>query len=288
MQHWLSVGFVAETDQLVELARIAEAAGFFGVTVPDHLVMPTRFESAYPYAPGGATFWPVENPWPDPWVAIGAMAGATTTLRFASNIYLGALRDPFTAAKAIATASVLSGGRVACGLSAGWLREEFDLVGVDFASRGRRLDELIGVLRRLWSGDPVAHQGDHYAFEEVIVRPAPASPVPIWTGGHSAPALRRAARHADGWLGLVYAPDELASKLARLQALREEAGRAKEPFDVLCGLAARPTPELVGDLAAHGVTGLICTPWFGRREDISSLDAKRRLVERYAERVIHA
>jgi probable F420-dependent oxidoreductase len=288
MQHWLSLGFVRETEQLVPLARMAEELGFDGVTLADHLLMPTRVRTPYPYSPDGAPFWPDDTPWPDPWVAIAAMGAATTRLRLATNIYLMALRDPFTAARAIATAAVLGGERVACGVAAGWLADEYAIAGVDFATRDARLDEMIGVVRALLTGESVTHQGEHFRFDEVRMRPAPKAPVPVWGGGASRAALRRVARLCDGWLGLVYTPAQLAPVLERLRALRAEAGREGAPFEALVGLAVRPTPEVLEEVAALGITGVISTPWLLAKEDVSSLDAKRRTLERYARHVIAA
>ena len=160
MKYWLTLVQVPESDQLVDIARFAEQAGFHGISVADHLVMPTRIESRYPYTEDGEIFWPLDAPWPDPWVTLGAMASVTRELRLATNIYLAGLRDPFTAAKAAATAAVLSGNRVVCGVAAGWIAEEYALAGIDFASRGRRLDEQIEVMRKLWEYDEVSHEGE--------------------------------------------------------------------------------------------------------------------------------
>ncbi len=288
MQHWLSLGFVRETDQLLELARAAEALGFHGVTIADHLLMPTRIRTPYPYTADGETFRPDDTPWPDPFVTLAAIGAATTTLKLATNIYLMALRDPFTAARAIATTAVLSGDRLCVGVAAGWLADEYAIAGIDFRSRSARLDEMIGTVRALLTGEPVTHAGEHFRFDEVRLRPAPRAPVPIWGGGASPAALRRVARLCDGWLGLVYTPEQLAPVLDRIRALREEAGRSEAPFDALVGLAVRPTPEVLAAIAERGVTGVISTPWLFAREDVSSLDAKRRLLEKYAKHVIEA
>ena len=110
----------------------------------------------------------------------------------ASNICLAALRDPVTLAKAVSTAAVLSADRVVLGVAVGWLREEYRLLGVDFSSRGRRLDELLEVARKFWSGVPVAHRGEFFEFAEGIMCPAPRLPVPVWCGGAAPAALRRA------------------------------------------------------------------------------------------------
>ncbi|MBW2713940.1 MAG: LLM class flavin-dependent oxidoreductase, partial [Deltaproteobacteria bacterium] len=138
MKHWISLVNVPEVEQYVEIARFAEEVGFYGITIADHLVMPTNItESKYPYTPDGKMWWPEETPWPDPWITLTAMGVATKNLRLATNIYLAAMRDPFTSASAISTASVFTGGRVVCGVSSGWIKEEYEMLGVDFHTRGR-------------------------------------------------------------------------------------------------------------------------------------------------------
>ena len=136
--------------------------------------------------------WQPDAPWPDCWVAIAAMAQATERLRFGTSVYIGPLRDVVSLAKAVGTAAALAPGRIMCGLGAGWLREEFDAVGQDFESRGKRMDEMIEVLPLLWSGADIDFHGEHVHLPLLRMRP-PAGPVPILIGGNTGPALRRAA-----------------------------------------------------------------------------------------------
>ena len=286
MEFWLNVGFVREVEQLPALAEAAEAAGFDGVTVPHRFAMPTAVATKYPYTPNGGMFWPKDMPFPDPWVAIGAMAARTERIRLVSNIYLMALHDPFTAARMIATASVLSGGRVICGVSSGWLAEEFELAGVDFKSRGRRLNEMIDIARKLWTGEPVAHEGEHFQFPEVRISPAPSEPIPIFAGGASRPALRRVVERCQGWLGLWYSLEEAVAKAQEVRALRESSTRAGEPLEILLGLMAAPTEEALEALAEAGVTGVIGSPWKMDDERMTSLAAKQAAIEGYAARFL--
>jgi alkanesulfonate monooxygenase SsuD/methylene tetrahydromethanopterin reductase-like flavin-dependent oxidoreductase (luciferase family) len=179
MKYWISLVTTMEVDQYVEIARFAEQVGFEGITVADHLVIPTVVETPYPYTPDGAMWWPMETPWPDPWVALATMGAATSRIKLGSNIYIAALRDPFTAARAIGTAAVLSGDRIVCGVAAGWLPEEYALLGIDFGTRGKRLDEMIEVWRKLWTGDEVEHHGAIFDFEHALMLPAPGRARPL-------------------------------------------------------------------------------------------------------------
>ena len=284
MKYWLSLIPVPEVDQLVPLARRAEELGFHGVAVADHLVMPTRYESRYPYTEDGEIFWPIDLPWPDPWVTLAAMASVTTELRLATNIYLGALRDPFTAAKAVATTAVLSGERVVCGLAAGWIREEYELLGLDFSSRGRRLDELIEVMRKLWSGREVSHRGEFFRFENALMAPAPREPVPVWVGGHSPGALRRAAR-SDGWFGLPMTREQLWPVVEELRRQRAEAGLDPETLELCFCLSEPLRPDAVAELEERGVEHLsiVCpwqpSPWEDTRWDEPGADPGRLEVK---------
>ena len=284
MQFWLNLGFIREVEQLPALAVAAEAAGFEGICVPDRMVMPTQLQTDYPYTPDGKMFWPKDIPFPDPWVSIAAMAARTERIRFATNIYLAPLHDPFSAAKAVATASLLSGGRVVCGVSAGWMKDEFDIVGVDFASRGARLNEMMEAMRLLWTGEPVAYEGAHIRFPEVILSPAPKAEIPIWCGGGSKAAMRRTAEHCQGWLGLWYPADKAIEAVTQLKAMRAASARADEPLEALVGLVGKPDAATLGPLEAAGLTGIIATPWAMDDARVTSLEAKQAAIAGYAQR----
>lgn len=297
MKHWISLVNVPEVDQYVEIAKFAEEVGYYGITVADHLVMPTNItESKYPYTPDGEMWWPIDTPWPDPWISITAMGVATKNLRLATNIYLAAMRDPFTSAKAIATASVLTEGRVVCGVSVGWIKEEHEMLGVDFHTRGKRLDETIDVMKKLWTGEDVSHKGKFFNFEHALMSPKPHGKVPVWSGGASKPALRRAAQN-DGWLGIPMMGAQLEEVLKILTTLREEMGKGDEPFDICASLIEPLKPPLQERLEGLGVQNNMVLPWvvtpWGRAswlqedEDPAELDVKKRTMERFANKVIH-
>jgi probable F420-dependent oxidoreductase len=263
MEFWASTAFTPP-EHLVPLARAADDAGIDGILMSDHIFFPKQLDSPYPYSPydDGRPIWDPATPWADCWVSIGAMIGATERLKFGTSIYIAPARDVFTVAKQVGTAAVLSGDRVRLGLGAGWMKEEFDQTGQSFENRGKRLNEMIAALRVLWSGGWVEHHGTYYDFGPLMIEPAPSTPVPIWCGGHSDAALRRAARHCDGWIGNAYSEEDAEHYLGKLQGMLREAGRADEPFEVVIGLYAAPTPQVIEKWSAKGVTGLLCVPWF--------------------------
>jgi probable F420-dependent oxidoreductase len=285
MQFWQSLSFT-EPEHLLELARIAEQAGFTGVLVSDHLFHPQRFEAAYPYTADGLPPFTPETPWPDPFVTIGAMAGATTRLRFSMAIYILPLRHPLEVAKAAATVAVLSGGRFALGCGAGWMKEEFTQLGVDFHTRGRRYDESIEVLRKVWAGGMVEHHGRFFDFEPLRMEPVPPAPLPIWIGGASRAALQRAARLGDGWIGAGEEPGAVPGFLSQLSDMRREYGRSQEPFDAIVPLTRPVEVDELRRLEEAGMTGTVNYPLAFSLGPGATLAAKREALERYAERCI--
>lgn len=277
----------ARPEHWTRLARACEAAGFDAVAVSDHVVYPAELASPYPYTPDGRPMFRPDEDWPDPWVAIGAMAAVTSRLRFLTNVYVLPLRNPFVVAKAVGTAAYLSSGRVGLGVGAGWMAEEFALLEQPFAGRGRRMDEMIEVLRALWRGGMVEHHGEHYDFGPVEMRPSPPGPVPIYVGGHSEAAFRRAARLGDGWLGVQYAVDELIAHCQRLQQARQDAGTDGRPFEIIASPLAMPTPELLESLAAVGVTTILTSAWMAAGVTApDSVGQAEDLIGAYAERYL--
>jgi len=283
MKFWQSL-FFHEVDQLAGTATICEALGFHGVLLPDHLCVPEKIQSRYLYAEDGAPPFDASTQWAEAWTAIAAMAAVTERLHFSTAVYVAPLRRPLELAKTVATAATLSGGRVALGVGAGWMEEEFRIQGEGFRDRGRRLDELLDVCRLLWSGETVEHHGAFYDFPRLVQTPAPP-PIPIYVGGASPAALRRAARH-DGWLSSGNTPEEAPALVDRLRALRAEGGRSGEPFEIVMALTAPPDPDLLRRLEDRGVTGIVSYPLSYVLGPGSTLEAKREALERYANDVI--
>jgi probable F420-dependent oxidoreductase len=260
----------------VEIAVEAERLGFESAWMPEHLVFPIEMAGS-PYPGQEHPPVPPTTPVFDAFGWLCFLAGKTERIRLGTNVYLLGLRHPFVAARAIQTLDVVSNGRAEVGIGAGWLREEWLAAGVDPATRGRRLDEALGVVKRLFTEPAVEHHGEFYDFAPVAFEPKPVQkPWPRFhVGGESEAALRRAARHGDGWLGLGHTPDSLRAPLARLRELREREERAHEPFEITIG-ASLASKDDAARFAELGVHRILLTPWQRSRE---AVDGLRRAAE---------
>jgi probable F420-dependent oxidoreductase len=268
-----------ESTDALAVARMLDEAGYDGVICADHLIYPRQLTSPYP-SPTGVPMWSPDTAWPDSWIMIGAMSSITQRLRFSNAIYVAPARPLVEVAKQVATASVISQGRVSLAVGAGWMREEFELLGQDFGNRGKRLDEMIPALRALWQGGWVSWSGCYYEVPELMLEPHPTTPVPILCGGESEVALRRAARLCDGWVGTAYAWDDAVRYVRKLTELRREYGRDGEPFEIMLALIEMPSVDLYRRAEDLGITAVMCAPWMGAE------DGYRASIERFAETVI--
>ena len=285
MKFIIPTSFIDPTHFLA-MAKAADASGWWAIALSDHVVHPEHIESSYPYSEDGRAYWGADNPWPDPWVSVGAMAAVTERLRFLTNIYILPVRHPILVAKAVGTAAVLSGSRVALGIGVGWMREEFELLGQDFKTRGKRTDEAIDVLRLLWRGGTVEHHGEHYSFDRLAMSPAPSKPIPIYCGGLSKPALRRAATRCDGWISVVHSLDEIKGFVRQLRELRADSEHAGEPFEVIVSCTDAFDVDGYRRLEDAGATGLITVPWLFYGGDAKSVEGKCDGIRRFADDVI--
>jgi probable F420-dependent oxidoreductase len=252
----------------------------------DHLIYPRELSSPYPDHPSGKPPWEPETAWPDCWVQIGAMAAVTSRLRFSNAVYVAPARPLLEVAKQVATAAVLSQGRVSLAVGVGWMREEYEMLGQDFTTRGKRLNEMIPALRALWGGGWVSWSGEYYQVPEMMIEPHPETPVPIHCGGESEAALRRAAKLCDGWVGYAYGWDEAVSYADKITKLRHEYGRASEPFDIMLALMEPPSPDLYKRAQDAGITAVMCAPWMGADLPGDDVERYRGPIERFAEEII--
>ena len=254
-----------------DVAIAADELGFESAWLPEHLVFPTEIRGQL--VPGEEhPPVPPTTPVFDACAYLSYVAGRTERLRLGTFVYLLGIRHPFISARAFATLDVVSGGRAEVGVGAGWLLTEWEAVGLDPRTRGRRLDEAVEVCRRLWTEELIEHHGEFFDFDEVAFEPKPVQKPhpPLLVGGESAAALRRAAAYGDGWIGMFHTPDSVRERIEELRRLRDEVGRGDLPFTVTCmGPVHRD-----GDLARWeqaGVDRVIVVPWTRGRDAVSSM-----------------
>ena len=278
-------GAFSPAGDLGALARAGDVTGWDTMTIPDHLINPVETRSTYPYTADGGRRWEMGTEWPDPWITIAHLAGMTERLRFLTTVYILPARTPVHVAKQVGTAAVLSGNRVDLGVGMGWMEEEFDAMALPFGKRGKRADEMLEVMRKLWTGDVVEHRGAHFDVPPLEMLPAPSEPVRVHVGGTSEAALRRAARN-DGWVSDLHTTEELAQIRQQIERYREEYDRTHVPFS-LYG-AASDAWDLDGYRRVHdaGVTHLVTMPWYFYAGPDADLPGKVDAIQRFAEDVI--
>ena len=256
------------------LAREAEGLGFESVWIPDHLVFPEPMPATYLYSADGKAPISAATAVYDPWVLLGAMSSVTETIRFGTNVYVLPLRHPIVTARGVLTVDRISRGRVTLGAGVGWLKEEFGIVGLDASTRGKRADEIIPLLRRLWTEEVVEHHGAYYDLPPVRFEPKPfQKPIPIEIGGSSPRALWRAGTLGDGWIEIGSgSEDQLAARVRTVLAARAEAGRQHLPFIVTAGIGPTDGPGLVARMAEIGVHRLVLRmPESSDRQEMSEI-----------------
>jgi probable F420-dependent oxidoreductase len=258
VKFYISSAFL-NTREIVEVARVADDLGYDGIGIPDHIVNLETLNTPYPYTKDGQRRWQPFTEWPDPWVLVGALAQVTTRLRFVTTVYIPAMRSPYSAAKAIGTAAYLADGRVELGVGVGWCEDEFALMEQRFAQRGKRTDEMLALMKALWSPDWTQFDGEFYRTPKLEMQPTPP-PIPVYVGGLSETALRRAARH-DGWIGDLISTDRAIAAAVRLHELRAENGLAVDDFTILTPLTDAFTIADYQRAEDAGITGILTMPW---------------------------
>jgi probable F420-dependent oxidoreductase len=258
------VSFMFSPRIAAEVAVTLERAGFESLWVPEHLFFPTDMPPTYPYSETGLPPVTPDTPCYDPWVLMAYLACATETIRLANNIYILPLRHPLAAARSIVTLDRVSGGRVTVGVGVGWMEEEFEWTGQSFHDRGRRTDEIIPILRELWTDDVIEHHGEHYDFGPLKFNPKPVQKggIPIEIGGASKAAIERAGRLGDGWIEVGSTDlDDLGVKIGVVEQARREAGREELPYEITAMGAHVAELDDMRRAADLGVTRIIVGPW---------------------------
>ncbi|MGZ6513281.1 MAG: LLM class F420-dependent oxidoreductase [Actinomycetota bacterium] len=262
----------------LDAALLADELGFESVWLPEHLVFPVEMHGEL--VPGEEhPPVPASTPVYDACAYLSFIAARTSRIRLGTFVYLLGIRHPFVGARAFATLDVVSGGRAEVGVGAGWLVNEWEAVGLDPRTRGRRLDEAIEVCKRLWTEDVIEHKGEFFEFAPVAFEPKPVQKPhpPVLVGGESERALARAARLGDGWIGMRHVPTTVETQVGRLRELLAQNDRPPLGFNITCsGSVDNETDvKLWGEA---GVDRLIVTPWKRSRE---AMDAMKLFAERF-------
>lgn len=284
MKFVISAMFQRPRD-LVPIAIAADEAGYEAISFSDHLVYPEKLDTPYPYTEDGTRRYDENTDFPDAWVVAGALSSVTKRLRFTTNVFVLPMRNPFVAAKAIATAAAMSNDRVILTVGVGWSNVEFELAGQAFRRRGARADEMIDVMKKLWTGEMIEYEGEFYSFERLkMTPPHPEKPIPIWVGGISDFALERAARN-DGWLSDLQTTDEILECIGKVRRFRAELGR-EGPFDVMASASDAAGIDGYKRLGDGGVNHILTMPWVFYHGMTDDLDKKIDGLQRFSEDVI--
>jgi alkanesulfonate monooxygenase SsuD/methylene tetrahydromethanopterin reductase-like flavin-dependent oxidoreductase (luciferase family) len=269
------------------LAKAAEAAGYHAMTIPDSVAYPFESDSKYPYTPDGNREFLDGKSFIEAFVMAGALCAVTTTLKFNFFVLKLPIRPPALVAKQAGSLAALFDNRLGLGVGTSPWPEDYELMDVPFAKRGKRMDECIEIIRGLTSGEYFEFHGDFYDIPKTKMTPAPTTPIPILVGGHADAALKRAAR-CDGWMHGGGTPDELDQLIKRLNQIRDEEGQTG-PFEIHVISADAYTLDGIKRLEDKGVTDVIVgfrIPYI-MGTDTEPLDDKIRHLESFAERVIH-
>lgn len=277
-----NTGQAVTPDGATALASIAEENGFESLWTVEHVVVPTDYRSTYPYSPTGRMPGSEESPIPDPLIWLAWVAATTRRLRLATGILILPQRNPVVLAKELATLDLLSSGRVTLGVGVGWLREEFDALGVPFEDRGARTDEHIEILRALWRQPETTWDGRFVHLDRVKSYPKPAQPdgIPIAIGGHTPAAARRAGRLGDEFFPAITDLEQLSELIVIMRDAAKEAGRDPSAIGVTAGGAA--DLDGVRRMAELGVTRVVVPNLGGDPE------RWRKRLESFADNVISA
>lgn len=264
----------------VELTEEADRLGYESVWVPEHVVVPIS-STGSPHHGSDHPPIPSNVPVLDPFTVLAHLAARTSRIRLGTHVYNIGLRHPFLTARAATTVDVLSSGRVLLGIGASWLAEEWEAMGLDFATRGRRVDEAITVCQKLWTEEVIEHHGEFFDFGPTAFEPKPVQDggVPVHIGGDGRAALRRAATVGAGWMPMNHTIEDLEPSLAELNEVARNHGRSTKIEITLAGPAAGS--DQLERYTQAGVTRVIISPWSRSSE---ALDGIRRFAEEYLSR----
>jgi probable F420-dependent oxidoreductase len=270
------------------LARAAEDSGYDSMVVPDSICYPERSASVYPFNPDGTREFLEDKPFLEPFSLIPALGMVTKRLRFVTFVLKLPVRNPVLVAKQATSTAVLTGNRLVLGVGSSPWREDYEVLGVPWPGRGRRMDEELAVIRGLTAGGYFSFHGEIFDVPPIKIAPVPSEPVPILIGGHGDAALRRAARAGDGWLHGGGDPGRLPGLLSRLGEFRRQEGTAGRPFEVHVISPDAYSVAGLRRLEDQGVTDVIIGfRWpYHVGPDLEPLEEKIAKLRRFADQVI--
>ena len=280
---------MTRAEYYAPLAQAAERAGYTSMTVADSLIYPRESDSRYPYTDTGDREFLEDKEFIETMTLCSWLAAKTSTLRFTPFVLKLPVRPPVLVAKQASSVAFLSGNRLGLGVGLSPWPEDFDVLGVPWAKRGKRMDECMDILRGLTSGEFFGFEGEFFSFPEIKQTPAPTEPIPLLVGGHSDAALRRAVLKGDGRMHAGGDGEELDRLLTRLAEIRAEEGDTRDDFEVHVISYDAYTREGIEKLEEKGVTDCIVgfrVPYI-KGPDTEPLEDKIAHLERYAESIIH-
>jgi probable F420-dependent oxidoreductase len=269
-------------DRIAAMAKAADRLGYHVVWTAEHLVFPREIRTPYPY--GGTFPYDVNDPIFDVAATLAWVAAQTQRVELGSSVVVLPYHHPVALAKALATVDVLSGGRLLLGVAGGWLREEFELLGVPFEERGARTDEAIALIKHIWTTERIDFEGRFFSLRDAAQSPKPIQKPhpPIWIGGDGPRALRRVGRVGDGWVAAPRSRDQLAASIAEIRREAERSGRDPASIGVSSGGGARSLDEpvdLIPELERIGITIVSVPALFWAKTFEEAIE----LLERFAE-----
>jgi probable F420-dependent oxidoreductase len=278
---------MVDPSMYLSLARAADEAGYHGMVVPDSLCYPEVSDSTYPFSPDGAREFLEDKPFIEPFSLIPALGVVTERIRFITFVLKLPMRHPLLVAKQATSVAVMTGNRLVLGVGVSPWPDDYEVLGIPWEGRGRRMDESIDVVRGLSAGGYFEYHGEVFDLPPVKISPVPTEPIPVVVGGHAPAALRRAAR-ADGWVHGGGDPADLPGLLGRLRTIREELGTVDQPFEVHVISLDAFTVDGIHRLEEQGVTDVIVGfRWpYTVGADTESLQVKLDNLRRYADDII--
>ena len=279
---------MTDASYYLPLAQAAEAAGYTSITVADSIAYPKESDSVYPYTPDGSRTFLEDKEFIETFVLVAAMGAVTRTLRFTPFVLKLPVRPPVLVAKQAASVAALTGNRVALGVGISPWREDFEIMGVPFAHRGRRMDECMDVVRGLTGGGYFEFHGEFYDIPAIKICPTPTERIPMLVGGHAEAALRRAVVRGDGWMHGGGPTEELDALLAQIAGIRRAEGLSDKPFEIHVISMDAYTVDGIKRLEDRGVTDVIVgfrVPYI-IGPDTEPLERKIEHLNRYADTVI--